>query len=273
MKISVVVTTYNRLWALAELMECLLRQTLKPHEIIIVNDAGERVDRLQEMYPELPIQIQHLTENGGHVTARNLGVRQATGDAIMLCDDDDLLMPSHLERMSRSLDKADLVYSDAEIVRFKWQRFIRFPQERRLFAYQYDPQNMKRFSTYVPSGSLYKRKLHEEIGYFDLDVHNYWDWDFILRVMKKHIVKRVPVAGVIYSFDGEGDNQSAQLNSVREGFLNIFADKHDLGELEVKNFSTLLEEPEIKSLESSSEIIWDGMPIVSRLAQENSLAK
>ncbi|MTH55606.1 glycosyltransferase [Bacillus mangrovi] len=271
MKISVVITTYNRLWALAELIECLVRQTLKPHEVIIVNDAGERVDRLQEMYADLPIQIHHLTENSGHVAARNLGVSKATGEAIMLCDDDDLLMPSHLERMARALDRADLVYSDAEIVHFKWQRFIRFPQERRLFAYQFDPQNMKRFSTYVPSGSLYKRDLHDKIGDFDAEVHNYWDWDFILRVMKNHTVKRVPVAGVIYSF-GQ-DNQSAELNSVRQGFLNILADKHQLGELETKNFYTLLEEPEIKSLESSSKIIWDGMPIVSRLAQENSLTK
>lgn len=43
MKISIVIVTYNRIPALCELLESISQQTLKPYEIIIVNDAGESV--------------------------------------------------------------------------------------------------------------------------------------------------------------------------------------------------------------------------------------
>lgn len=42
MKISIVIVTYNRIPALCELLESISQQTLKPYEIIIVNDAGNR---------------------------------------------------------------------------------------------------------------------------------------------------------------------------------------------------------------------------------------
>lgn len=47
---------------------------------------------------------------------------------------------------------------------------------------------------------MYRRSLHDTLGYFDPDVHNYWDWDFYLRAAKQHRVKRVPCASVIYAF-------------------------------------------------------------------------
>lgn len=51
---------------------------------------------------------------------------------------------------------------------------------------------------------MYRRFLHDEIGYFDADVHNYWDWDFYLRAAKDYRVKRVPCASVIYAFSDAG---------------------------------------------------------------------
>ena len=36
----------------------------------------------------------------------------------MLCDDDDLIVPGHIERMVNELGDADLVYSDVEIVEY-----------------------------------------------------------------------------------------------------------------------------------------------------------
>lgn len=74
MKISIVIVTYNRIPALCELLESISRQTLKPYEIIIVNDAGESVVPVKALYPELPIAVINLEKNSGHVAARNLRV-------------------------------------------------------------------------------------------------------------------------------------------------------------------------------------------------------
>jgi glycosyltransferase involved in cell wall biosynthesis len=266
--VSVVIATYHRLYALGELMESLSRQTYRPFEIIIVNDGGPSPAILQDYYPELPLHIIDLEENVGHVHARNIGVQHATGEHLLLCDDDDLLWLTHIERMVKEIEDADFVFSDVEMFNYEVDHHTRIPKERILFAYEWSLEEMRKFSTYVPSGSMYKRHIHDVIGYFDEDVHNYWDWDFFLRVAEKFCVKRVPVASVLYAFSETGDHQSLQLNEKRKMYLERLSKKHGLGERTVKNFWVLLEEPEVKEREAKSEIVWDGKPFVSRLNGE-----
>ncbi|MDA7025316.1 glycosyltransferase family 2 protein [Bacillus sp. CLL-7-23] len=266
MRISIVIVTHNRIPALCELLESIVKQSIKPYEVIIVNDAGERIDSVQSLYSDLPIKVIDLAENVKHVKARNIGVKEATGDVIMLSDDDDFFTPCHMERMANAMKAADLVYSDAEIVSFKMKDETRIPISRRLFAYALDLEEMRRFSTYIPSGSMYKRSLHREIGYFDPGVHHYWDWDFFLRTAASFQVKRVPVASVIYAFSNQGDNQSSNLSKKRQYYLNILSEKHQLGSLPVKNFFVLLDESELRKRQAVSEIVWDGKPVISRFS-------
>ncbi|SEN39102.1 Glycosyltransferase involved in cell wall bisynthesis [Mesobacillus persicus] len=262
--ISIVITTYNRLPLLAELVESLSRQTFRDFEVIIVNDCGENVDVVKTLYPELDINIIEMERNSKHVYARNKGVQHAKGEWIMLMDDDDLLVPTHIQRMVQESDEVDLLYSDVEIVQFKIKDHVRVAESRVLFAYELDLEAMKKFSTFVPSGCLYRRVLHDAIGFFDPYVHNYWDWDFFLRVSAQYRVKRVAAAGVLYDFSEFNDNQSKMLKS-REFYLKRLCEKHDLGELPSKNFFLLLEEAEVRKRKAESEILWDGKSFNSRL--------
>ncbi|MBB6176210.1 MULTISPECIES: glycosyltransferase family 2 protein [Anoxybacillus] len=266
MGVSVVIATYNRLLPLAELLESLSKQTYKPTQVIIVNDGGSSVQAAVDAYPELPIELIQLHENVGHVEARNIGVRAVTEDFIMLCDDDDLLLPCHIERMIANMNDADFVYADVEIFHYRIENGMRIPTDRFLFAYECDLQAMRSFSTYVPSGSMYRRVIHDIIGYFDPYVHNYWDWDFFLRVAKQFRIKRVPIASVLYAFSNEGDHLSKQMNEKRQMYLNRLSEKHELGDLPTKNFWLLLSEPEVQKRKAKSEIIWNGEPFRSRLA-------
>ncbi len=267
MKISIVIVTHNRLSELAELLESISIQTEAPYEIIIVNDCGESIEPVVTLYKELPIKTVELLENMKHVRARNIGVGHVTGDYIMLCDDDDLLSQKHMEYAKEALHEADFVYFDAEIVNFEKHGKTRIPLKRRTFAYHYDEQGMRKFSTYVPSGSVYKKDLHDKIGMFDPNVHNYWDWDFMLRAAQACQVKRVPVASVIYAFAESGTNQSASLNDKRKTYLDKLCEKHHLGSLPQKNFFVLLEEPEMKDREAKTAIVWDGQPIHTRYSR------
>jgi glycosyltransferase involved in cell wall biosynthesis len=267
--ISIIIPTYNRLLPLAELMESLDRQSLQDFEIIIVNDCGGQVDILKDVYPNLNMTIIDLEKNSGHVQARNEGIRSSKGELILLMDDDDLLVPSHLENMIREIEDTDLVYSDVEIVHYRWEKNIRVPVERSLFAYELDLEAMRRFSSFVPSGCLYRKELHQKIGLFDAEVHNYWDWDFFLRVSDRFRVKRVASAGVLYDFSDSNNNQSKNADT-RRVFLNRLSEKHQLGYLPVKNFQQLLGEAEVMKRKAESKILWDGKPFISRLAQSLS---
>jgi hypothetical protein len=98
-----------------------------------------------------------------------------------------------------------------ELVEYQWEGNQRAPIKKMMFAYELDKEFMRKFSTFVSSGCLYRRSLHNKIGLFDVEMNNYWDWDFILRVLESLKVKRVAIASVLYAFSLNGDNQSANL--------------------------------------------------------------
>lgn len=265
--VSVIIPTYNRLNSVCELMESLYRQTYRALQIILVNDAGESVHAVKELYPELDLTIVELEKNVRHVQARNMGLAYARGEYVMLCDDDDLLLPTHVERMLKAVADADLVYSDVEIFEYVLEGVTRRATKRMVFAYEHDLEAMRRFSTFVASGCLYRRSLHEQIGWFDTEMYHYWDWDFFLRASDVGRVKRVPAASALYAFLPNGDNMSGAHEDMRP-FLDRLSAKHNLGELPTKNFFLLLEEPEMQSRRALTEILWDGEPFVSRRAEQ-----
>ena len=227
--ISIIIPTYNRLGALAELLEALHRQTYKNLQIIIVNDGGSSVSSVVALYPELQCVLIDLLANKQHVHARNQGLEVAIGELIMLCDDDDLIVPGHIERMVAELGDHDLVYADVEIVQYTMdeQQRSRIPISRQLFAYDDDLEGMRRFSTFIASGCLYRRSIHDVVGLFDETIHHYWDWDFYLRVVEQFRVRRVAVAGVLYAFSPSGDNMSGDLVDMRP-YLDMLSNKHGL---------------------------------------------
>nr|WP_233569788.1 glycosyltransferase family 2 protein [Falsibacillus albus] len=263
MLVSVIIPTFNRGMFLCELVESLFRQTYKQLEIIIVNDFGEKVDFIKELYPELNLKLIQPDRKLGHVVARNEGVHAASGNYILLCDDDDMLLPHHIEECVKVLDagEADFVHTDAEMFEFTVEEFGRQPFHHRLFAYDYTIDDMKTYSTYVPSGTIYRKKIHEVIGSFDPEINNYWDWDFFLRVYKSFNIKKLPIASVLYAH-GHGSN--SQDTSKMRPYLDRLCAKHGLPLLPTNNFGTLLQEDTLKARQSKSRRSWDSGAVVSR---------
>jgi glycosyltransferase involved in cell wall biosynthesis len=266
--VSVLIPTYNRPHTLAEALESIARQTVKPNQIVIVNDAGHSVEHVVQLYSELHIVLVNMPENGGHVVARNKGLEYVTEPWVMLLDDDDLILPDHLETSWAYTEEADFIYTDAEIFDYTMDGDTRIPTSRRLFAYSYDPHLLRSFNTIISSGAIYKTALHETLGVFDLAVFNYWDWDWCLRVAAHGKMKRVPRATTLYAFSENGDNQSANLSEKRNRYFRLFCHKHGLGELPTKNFFLMLEEESLKKQEQQSQMVWDGLPIHTRFCSK-----
>ncbi|RSK28388.1 glycosyltransferase family 2 protein [Bacillus sp. HMF5848] len=266
--ISVIIPTYNRPNELAELLQSLFLQTFKLFEVIIVNDCGSSISHIVALYPELNITLIDLPENKKHVHARNVGLSHAKYEYILLCDDDDLLLSDHIEVAWEQLGTNDLIYTDVEIVNYESKNGTRYPKKRIVFAYEYDKALMRTFSTFVSSGCLYKKDIHNKIGPFSEDMYNYWDWDFILTVSERFKVKRLPRASVLYEFSDGGTNESKKLTSKRHSYLERLCSKHNLGELSQENFFSLLQKPELLARRAVTEILWDGTPIISRVFKQ-----
>lgn len=101
-KISVVITTYQKLPHLMETIEAWSKQTVKPHELIVVDDGSTHpvLSQLRH-YEDLPITYVWQQDRGYRLaSAMNKGVSLASGDIIVKADDDILVEPDFLEKVS-----------------------------------------------------------------------------------------------------------------------------------------------------------------------------
>ena len=102
-KVSVIVPVYNSGNTLINAVGCLINQTLKDIEIVLVNDASTDnswtiMQLLEERFPH-NIMIINSEVNQGAGGARNIGLSYATGDYIGFMDADDIVDTTMYEKL------------------------------------------------------------------------------------------------------------------------------------------------------------------------------
>jgi glycosyltransferase involved in cell wall biosynthesis len=105
--VSVVIPAYNASATIAEAVTSARFQTLRPAEIIVVDDGStdDTVERVEALIgPDLKL-IRHTTNRGG-AAARNRGVDAASGDLVAFLDADDLWSLDKLELQRETLREA-----------------------------------------------------------------------------------------------------------------------------------------------------------------------
>lgn len=110
-KISIIVPVYNVEDYLEECIESIINQTYKNIEIIIINDgstdnSGVICDKYSKK--DKRIRVFHQ-ENKGVSSARNFGIKNATGKYIMFVDADDYLELNTIEALCKHKLKDSLV--------------------------------------------------------------------------------------------------------------------------------------------------------------------
>ncbi|MFK8250876.1 glycosyltransferase family 2 protein [Ancylobacter terrae] len=87
--VSVVIPCYNAASFLAETLESVLAQSLRPDEVIVVDDGS--TDGSAEVAGGFPALVRLVRqENSGVAVARNRGVAASRGDVIAFIDADDV---------------------------------------------------------------------------------------------------------------------------------------------------------------------------------------
>jgi glycosyltransferase involved in cell wall biosynthesis len=104
-RISVVIPTYNRGSILADTLRMLLRQDYDDYEIIVVDQSPKCSPEVEEVIAAVPEKIRYLRLNVPNLpSARNAGVRAATGDIIAFIDDDVEIGRDYLKTHARHYD-------------------------------------------------------------------------------------------------------------------------------------------------------------------------
>lgn len=98
MKFSIVVATYNRSSLLNRCIKSVLAQTYENFELIIVDDGStDDTEMVMSTISDNRVRYIKLDKNYGTATpARNRGIDEMTGDALIIWDSDDVLLPNAL---------------------------------------------------------------------------------------------------------------------------------------------------------------------------------
>lgn len=111
-KVSVIIPNYNRAKLIGLTIENMLSQTLKPWEIIVVDDGStdESLEIIRSFGSKVKLICQ---ENRGPGASRNVGLSIATGEYIQFLDSDDLCSLNKLEVQVKALNTSgfDIAYS------------------------------------------------------------------------------------------------------------------------------------------------------------------
>lgn len=107
MLFSVIVPIYNVQKYLNRCIDSVLAQTFADYELILVDDGSpDECPAICDEYAAKDTRIQVIhKQNGGLVSARQAGIRVATGEYVIHLDGDDALLPGALESAQEIIEK------------------------------------------------------------------------------------------------------------------------------------------------------------------------
>lgn len=99
-------------------IDSLLQQTWTNMEIIVSDDASKDGTRniLEQYLDDQRFRIIFHTSNLGAIKNFEFATKQAKGEFLAFCDQDDIWLPEKLELLYHAIGNASLVYSDSVLI-------------------------------------------------------------------------------------------------------------------------------------------------------------
>jgi len=106
-KVSVIVVTYNRPKDVMETIESLFNQSVKPFEVIVIDDGSNFHPNIE--FRAETLKVIRFDQEVGLSNARNYGINIAKGDYIAFIDDDAIAEKKWIEEIKKGLENADVI--------------------------------------------------------------------------------------------------------------------------------------------------------------------
>ena len=181
--VTVVIPAFNREHLLAEALASVHAQTLRPAEVLVVDDCSS--DATAEVAERLGATVLRHATNQGAASARNSGFDAAGQEWIALLDSDDRWLPWHLETVwehrgahvlvagsSLQVDDAGRPARVSGPVQWR-DRVLSSPGDL-IF-----PENVV-----AASGAMVRRSTVAEVGGYDTSLRYSEDFDLWLRLLR-----------------------------------------------------------------------------------------
>ena len=115
MKFSIIIPTYNEAGDIVATLEALLGLDYGDKEIIVVDDSTDQTPEIVRRYADRGVRLIH-PGGGGRCEARNIGIREAAGEVVVVLNADVRLPADFLQRVARHYQQgADYVLVAARV--------------------------------------------------------------------------------------------------------------------------------------------------------------
>jgi glycosyltransferase involved in cell wall biosynthesis len=190
MQVSVVIPTHNRPEMLAEAIASVRAQTFTDYEIVVVSNGESEETRSASR--DVATSTVYIELGDGNVSAaRNAGAECAKGEWIAFLDDDDLWLPTKLERQVAEAQRtgADMIACDYVEFYPDGRELIRQP---RLFeGWPYVKALSHQYWWAAPSGVMVRKAVFKQAGGFDPGQRSCEDNDMWRRISWRHTIHQV----------------------------------------------------------------------------------
>lgn len=232
-RVSAIVSTYASERFIEGRLNDLLEQTLGDQlEIIVVDSNSPENERaIVERYAARHSNIVYIRTDQRETVyqAWNRGARAARGVYLTNANTDDRLRTDALELLAGELDanpSMALVYADFFITGYENMTFNHHIRTGYSIKPDYNP-NIMLHGCHMGPQPMWRRSLHDEIGYFDETLVAAGDYEFWCRIACRYPMKHVPLFLGLYLHNPKGIcNSNVDLcfnesQQVKERYLNL----------------------------------------------------
>jgi glycosyltransferase involved in cell wall biosynthesis len=196
--VSVIVRSLGR-DTLAQALDSIARQSYANIEVVVVDAVGRGHPPLRATCGNHPLRLCGRGERLGRSRAANVGLEEARGEYLILLDDDDWFLPSHLVVLVTALEQA----LSAEVAYAGVRCVAESGRTERILDVPFDAARL-RAGNYIPiHAALFRRSVLGQGVRFDEGLDSYEDWDLWLQLASRGPFIRVAQASACYRTGGE----------------------------------------------------------------------
>jgi len=211
--ITIVLLTYKRPKLLKRAIRSVLNQTYPYFKVCVYDDASG--DETGEIVAEMRKNDARIfyycnKQNLGVVGNGRQAFEQMNTPYYATLSDDDIFLPTHLETAMKSFRKyPEAMFSANQVISITHEKQIHKvtlyencseglhnPPEGLIFLLKTDPS--------ILSGAVCRSELRQKVGYYDAEVGQISDWDYVFRIAAQfsYVINKLP--GYIFYVNEEG---------------------------------------------------------------------
>ena len=228
-EISIIIPVYNVEKYINQCLDSIYKLDLSNKEIILINDGSTDnslniLKKYKEKYPEKTILISQ--ENRGQSVARNVGIKNSSGEYILFIDSDDFVNSESLENFLKEglYYKEDILmgnssnYYENKVVKdFYPDNLKNLGEKTGLFFLE---ERIKRKSFYIgPWRNLYKKEFLLKNNLFFIEGIIYEDNLFTSTAF--YLAKKVRYSQEYFYFYRQTNLQSTTKKISKRNYLNM----------------------------------------------------